>query len=80
MALPDISLVFYIFTSEETFYRRPWGHDYIFHDDDEMLTTSGANSQIFWEGKIFYGIGENFFCAVMPKAPYQHPYWSQFMY
>ena len=24
-------------------------------------------------GKFFYGIGEIFFCAVMPKAPYQHP-------
>ena len=27
----------------------------------------------FLGGKIFYGVGENFFCAVMPKAPYQHP-------
>ena len=34
---------------------------------------SGANSQICCRSKIFYGIGEKFVCAVMPKAPYQHP-------
>ena len=30
-----------------------------------------GNSHISW-GNIFYGVGE-IFCAIMPKAPYQHP-------
>jgi len=33
----------------------------------------GANSQISWGGEIFFGVGEIFFCAVVSKAPYQHP-------
>ena len=41
---------------------------------------SSANSQISWGGKILYWVGEIFFCAVMPKAMYQHPLLRQFVY
>ena len=37
------------------------------------LLSSGANSHISGGGQKFLWRRGNFFCAVMPKAPYQHP-------
>ena len=44
------------------------------------ISSRGANSQISWGGKIFFGVGEIFFALSCQKLRISTPYWKQFMY